>query len=411
MLQMKISYDILDACDAVEEVWYGDYDTGISRSYLVSRALAEIFPKRDEMDWIGIEDYATETYPKSKEAIHTELDLSDEEIKQLEIMRNEFVEMFNNKKIYKPFVIKMLLAGTIYTHMWDEVDKDMKAEELKPYVLAKFGTLNVQDYTREYDKEFVWQDIEEAILRNDIIALQEFIPGENCKWIDKCENIQDKKYRIITPAAWTRKQKKNPIAVTLIRDDIVKDYKALKINNDKDTMAYRYTYGILTLKNDTKIRLMNVYMPQLFLAEAEAKEQGEEFWKSLLDEIREIPFGEKLVLLGDFNTDKGLEFHNHDYFRELGKLVNMLDVKEEYSTRHYRGVNTRVDYIFVSGQMALEYSAITSADNMASEMGATNHILLEATFVEQRPFLEYCKKMLRIEDYRDWVPQIRKYED
>ena len=411
MLQMKISYDILDACDAVEEVWYGDYDTGVSRSYIISRALAEIFPQRDGMDWIGIEDYASETYPKSKEAIHTELDLSDEQIEQLEIMRNEFVEMFGNKKIYKPFVLKMLFAGILHTHMWDEADIDRKGEELNPYVLAKFGTLNIQDYAREYDKEFAWADIEDSILRNDIMALQEFIPGDNCKWIDECKSIQGKNYRVITPAAWTRKQKKNSIAVTLVRDDIVKDYKALKINNDKDTMAYKYTYGILTLKNDTNIRLMNVYMPQLFLAEGDAKEQGERFWKSLLDEIRKIPFGEKLVLLGDFNTDKNLDFHNHDYFRKLNKMVLMLDSEEEYSTRYNNGISTRVDYIFVSGKMALDYTAITSTDSMASQMGATQHILVEATFVSQRPYLEYCKKMLRIEDERDWEAHIQEYKD
>ena len=89
MLQMKLARTTIDACDELEEIWFGDYDTGISRGYIVSRALNDIFPDRLEMDWEDIEDYAGEHFGNSKESLHTALDLSDEDIEKLDIMQKE----------------------------------------------------------------------------------------------------------------------------------------------------------------------------------------------------------------------------------------------------------------------------------------------------------------------------------
>lgn len=411
MLQMKLARTTIDACDELEEIWFGDYDTGISRGYIVSRALNDIFPDRLEMDWDDIEDYAGEHFGNSKESLHTALDLSDEDIEKLDIMQKDFMTIFGRRNIYKPFVIRMILAAELYNHMWEEVETDAKGEELKPYVLGKMGTLNIQDYIREYDKEHSWIDIEEAIERNDILALQDYIPGENCKWIDRCKDINGKKYRVITPVAWTRRQTKAPITMTVIREDIIKEYKPLRINDDTDTLATKYTYGILTFENGTKLRIMNVHIPSLLDDDAERLARSKKFWDSILGEIRVIPADEKFVLLGDFNAGKGREFMSRSYFLKLNKMLNMLDEDRDYSTFYNGGHEFRVDYIFISGKMAMEYSAITSTNSTASQMGATHHVLVEATFVSQRPYLEYCKKMLRIEDERDWEAHIVKYED
>ena len=62
MLQMKLSGSTITACDDLEEMWFGDYDTGISRSFIVSRALAEIFPKRNEVEWEEVNWYAKANY-------------------------------------------------------------------------------------------------------------------------------------------------------------------------------------------------------------------------------------------------------------------------------------------------------------------------------------------------------------
>ena len=87
MLQMKLSGSTIAACDDLEEMWFGDYDTGISRSFIVSRALAEIFPKRNEVEWEEVNWYAKANYDGEGVGRQTALDLNDDEIEKRSINR------------------------------------------------------------------------------------------------------------------------------------------------------------------------------------------------------------------------------------------------------------------------------------------------------------------------------------
>ena len=393
MLQMKLSGSTIAACDDLEEMWFGDYDTGISRSFIVSRALAEIFPKRNEVEWEEVNWYAKANYDGEGVGRQTALDLNDDEIEKLTIMQKEFVTVFGTKKIYKPFVVKMIVVAELFYKGMEKGEEEAKREELSQHVLTRIGTLNVQGAGREKN-DIGWKILEENFARNEIMALQEFVPGEDCKWINRCKSINGVPYKVITPVGWNKENTGWTIAVTLIRSDVIKKYEPLTINDDKDTLSARYTYGIVTFKDNTKIRLMNVYMPQLADADAKRVAAGRKFWNSVLEEIESIPADEKLIILGDFNSGKDRKFKNHDNFLKLCKRMAMLDADKEYDTWFSGKARNRLDYIFISNSMATEYTAITNQYEDALEFNVTDHMMIEAAFIKQEPFKEYCERIL-----------------
>lgn len=393
MLQMKLAGSTIAACDDLEEMWFGDYDTGISRSFIVSRALAEIFPRRNEVEWEEVNWYAKANYDGEGVGRQTALDLNDDEIEKLTIMQKEFISIFGTKKIYKPFVVKMLVVAEIFSKGMGKIEEEIKREELSRHVLTRIGTLNVQGASHEKD-DFDWKVLEDNFARNDIMALQEFVPGEDCKWLKRCRSIKGVSYKVITPVDWKEENTGWIIAVTLIRSDAIKKYEPLTINDDKDTLSARYTYGIVTFKDNTKIRLMNVYMPQLADADAKRIAVSRKFWDSVLEEIESIPADEKLILLGDLNSGKDKGFKNHDNFLKLRKRMAMLDADKEYDTWFSGKTRKRLDYIFISNNMATEYTAITNQYDDALESNITDHMLIEAAFIKQKPFKDYCERIL-----------------
>lgn len=112
-LQMKLSSIILKEFEDLEELWFGSSDTGVTRGYLIGRALDDLYQKRDEVQWKDVNEYSISRYGEAEGAIRTELILTKEQIEQLTIMQEEFKLIFDTKKIYKPFVIKMLLSAEL----------------------------------------------------------------------------------------------------------------------------------------------------------------------------------------------------------------------------------------------------------------------------------------------------------
>ncbi len=389
MLQMKLSGSTIEACEDLAEIWYGEDANEFSRSFIVRSALEHIFPIRNEIEWEEVKYYADANYSDSPAGKQTALVLSNAEIEELTDMQREFVEIFGTKKIYKPFVVKMVVMAELFNHGMNLATEEREKEEFKDNVIAKIGTLNV--HSAWETSEIDWPYYYESFERNDIMALQEVKPGDKCNWLKKCEKINDIPYKVITPIGWNKKYTTWTIAATLIREDILENYEPLVLNNDKKTFFARYTYGIVTLNNGFKFRLLNLYMPQLVDKDQARIEETARFWDNVLTELDSLPADEKVVLLGDLNAGEDKSFTNRENFMKLCKRMNMLDANENYNTWFDGPKKKRLDYIFISGSLAMDCIAVTNKNIDLLEIDVTDHVMLEVALVKQEPFKAIAK--------------------
>lgn len=246
------------------------------------------------------------------------------------------------------------------------------------------STFNFNGYNKKLDTE-VERDIEDLkgiISGNDIVALQEFKVGEDEKY---SELLSEDNYEVILPIKYTEDNYKHTIAMLLIDKEIYKDYEQLSLAEDR-LFPLRYTYGRLTMKNQKRIRILSLHIPQSYGIPQERRLVIKEFWREINLEARECrKNNEYFILLGDLNAFNGEESENRDSLRRLDDM--MIDAFESAVKENPDwGVTwiskdgktrRRLDYVFINCKVAYDYSIKCNVDDSTLDSKISDHKILE----------------------------------
>jgi|GEM_PF-1722680 len=110
--QMKLAGETLNGFDCFKIRCFGDKDVEISKGSLVSKAL-NIINSIKEIDWVDVKETNIEEMNLPRRGMQTALVLEEEEIEIINNLRIKFIEVFKTKRIYKPFVIKLVIKAAI----------------------------------------------------------------------------------------------------------------------------------------------------------------------------------------------------------------------------------------------------------------------------------------------------------
>ncbi len=116
-IQMRLSRDTVLAMQQYKIIMFNDPYARVTLGYLVGMAYKEIENKINTIDWktlntsniIGV----TGNNDENITGLQTALNLEQSVIYGIERLRKCFIDVFNTKRIYKPFVIKLILFAAI----------------------------------------------------------------------------------------------------------------------------------------------------------------------------------------------------------------------------------------------------------------------------------------------------------
>lgn len=115
-IQMNFSGEILNAFDLLRKQQYGDRNAKISKDYIVTKIVREIYPIFDQIDWREVYKANISEINEKRERLQTAITLEKEDVEKLYEMQPKFSGIAGTKRVFKPFVIKMLLFATILKH-------------------------------------------------------------------------------------------------------------------------------------------------------------------------------------------------------------------------------------------------------------------------------------------------------
>lgn len=273
-----------------------------------------------------------------------------------------------------------------YFKLSPEIKK--KAIEIYEEDNISISTFNFDDYLKsDVEKEERINSLQKLMESKDIIAIQEFKVGKDGEWI---KLLSENNYKIILPNKYKEDNYNYTIAMFLINKEIYKNYEQMTLAKDR-FFPLRYTYGKLSLKNQMKIRILNLYMPQSYNASEERKEKIKEFWEKVIQEARKCrKINEYFILLGNLNTFNGGQSENRDNFKRLDDI--MIDVFEDkikdkpdwgYTWVSENGkTKKRLDYIFINSKVVYDYNIKCNVDDSPLKNKISDHKILEIELKE-----------------------------
>lgn len=127
-LQMKLSAETLGLLELYAEKLLSDATSiGINKSYLFKRAIKEVPVKN--IDWKKVKNYNIGKVNNNyKKGLQTAMILENQVVDELEYLREEFKKEFETQRIYRPFVIKLIVKAAIIK-LQGEMSKVLKIEE------------------------------------------------------------------------------------------------------------------------------------------------------------------------------------------------------------------------------------------------------------------------------------------
>lgn len=381
-LQMKLSSEALSALEIVKNELFQP-ESNVSRGFLVEQVCFIQQSEVKNANWKEISELVIEGINYDGESLQTALVISDECEKFLRECQKIIAEQFGFKRVYIPFVIKLLLFKTIVDI---RAGKD-KLHEVHSDVMG-IASLNFHDYSGDKPAENAQlktklerlHKADNLMSYNDILAFQEYIPEGN-KWIDwwNGENT-DYAYIVITPKAWD--VKKNPyfaLPIMCINEEIFKDYQQLQLDNDED-FSCRYVYAIVETQSGRKLRILNVHMIPVSDDE-ERNKTSKKMWEAVLAEVeKQKGCEEEFIVLGDFNAFDDEESFNRDNLLKLQR--RMIDVTydvdgEETKTYFHEGHKERqLDYIFVDRSTVFSKIIIPDVDKRSVYGMVSDHAII-----------------------------------
>lgn len=116
-LQMRLSRPTVLAIQEYKQIKFADPKAKITNGYLVGMAYKAIQNDLDRIDWQAINSMdipnVTKNYDDSISDLQTALNLEAAVLDGIEKLQNKFMSVFSTKKMFKPFVIKLILFAAI----------------------------------------------------------------------------------------------------------------------------------------------------------------------------------------------------------------------------------------------------------------------------------------------------------
>lgn len=115
---MRLSRPTVVAIQEYKQIKFADPKAKITNGYLVGMAYKAIQNDLDRIDWKAINSMdipnVTINYDdNSISDLQTALNLEKTVLDGIEILQNKFIDVFSTKRMFKPFVIKLILFAAI----------------------------------------------------------------------------------------------------------------------------------------------------------------------------------------------------------------------------------------------------------------------------------------------------------
>lgn len=114
---MRLSRPTVVAIQEYKQIKFADPNAKITNGYLVGMAYKAIQSDLDRIDWQAINSMdipnVTKNYDESISDLQTALNLEATVLEGIEKLQNKFMSVFSTKKMFKPFVIKLILFAAI----------------------------------------------------------------------------------------------------------------------------------------------------------------------------------------------------------------------------------------------------------------------------------------------------------
>lgn len=116
-IQMRLSRPAVVAIQMYKIIKFDDPNAKITGGYLVGMAWKSIKPNLSKIDWQKVNTVqvpsVTDNNDPSIQGLQTALNLEVEVLQDIEQLQRDFIKIFGTKKIFKPFVIKLILFAVI----------------------------------------------------------------------------------------------------------------------------------------------------------------------------------------------------------------------------------------------------------------------------------------------------------
>lgn len=114
---MRLSRPTVVAIQEYKQIKFADPKAKVTNGYLVGMAYKAIQNDLDRIDWQAINSMdipnVTKNYDDSISDLQTALNLEAAVLDGIEKLQNKFMSVFSTKKMFKPFVIKLILFAAI----------------------------------------------------------------------------------------------------------------------------------------------------------------------------------------------------------------------------------------------------------------------------------------------------------
>lgn len=242
------------------------------------------------------------------------------------------------------------------------------------------ASMNFNDYENDERKEGKIDLFKPMLKTADLWAIQEFKVGKNLKWV---REIAQKRYEVILPKSYNE-SKDNNLSVLLLIDKVkYASFQHLCMNVDAQ-FDLRYVYGVLTTRNNRRIRIMNLHIPPTFESSEERKIAINRFRDAVITEIRKCRMlCEEFILLGDLNAHdySATESDNFTFISRLSDI--MIDVHKPYFGEnsdwrftHESVVKRRLDYIFVNDKISYDNLVVPDVENTSLIQKISDHKII-----------------------------------
>ena len=116
-LQMRLSRPAVAAIQEYKQIRFADPKARITNGYLVGMAYKSIREELKKIDWKAVNAAeivnVTKNYDATVTDLQTALNLEADVLEGVEELQKYFMEVFSTKKMFKPFVIKLVLFAAI----------------------------------------------------------------------------------------------------------------------------------------------------------------------------------------------------------------------------------------------------------------------------------------------------------
>ncbi|WP_313758365.1 endonuclease/exonuclease/phosphatase family protein [Tissierella sp.] len=244
-LQLKLSGEALALFDLYAKKILDDSAVSqgpINKGYLLQRALDEI--PLEKLNWEKARDYRTKELKISSNGMQTALMLEKESIEELEKLRVGFREVFKTQRIYRPFVIKLIIKAAILK-LEGSISKVMKWDENKSMKLIQqninFENQNILPIIEIINKK-----------EPEVIFFQEYKQSLH----SEIEKLKDK-YKFYYPKGYEDKHSEFMLCLLAVKKGV--KFEARK--REGISLYLRYIEGKIII-NNFELEIFLIHVPQ-----------------------------------------------------------------------------------------------------------------------------------------------------